>query len=118
MGGFAVTDWIARHPDLFGKGVVMSGGGDQAKAKILASKSLWFFHGDQDSVIDLAQSQKMVDAIRKNGGHPQWTILKGRGHGPWDDLVTQPSTMIWLLQKSSNAPASISAFENETLVEH
>lgn len=117
MGGFAVTDWMARRPDLFKKGIAMSGGGDQSKAKILAQSQLWFFHGDKDPVIELSQSQEMVNVIRKNGGQPRLTVLSGRGHGPWKDLVIKPEVLSWLL--NSNKPAESTPTVHEaTLIEN
>lgn len=108
MGGFAVTDWMARRPDLFKKGIAMSGGGDQAKAKVLAKSKLWFFHGDKDPVVELSQSQEMVNIIRNNGGDARMTVLNGRGHGPWQDLVIQPDVLSWLLDGNAKKTFDIS----------
>lgn len=63
MGGFGAFDLAVRRPGLFAAIVPICGGGDPAKAEILAQTPCYIVHGSDDSVVPVALSRAMRDAI-------------------------------------------------------
>ncbi len=47
----------------------------------LATTSLLIFHGDQDKVVPLEHSQRLVRAVSEVGGKVDFLVLSGEGHG-------------------------------------
>jgi dipeptidyl aminopeptidase/acylaminoacyl peptidase len=59
---------------------------------------VWAFHGAEDPVVPLEQSQSMVDALRACGGDAKLTILPGVGHDSWSQTYDNPELYEWFLQ--------------------
>ena len=68
-------------------------------------------HGDQDEQVPIRRSEEMVDALRKCGGNPKFTILKGFPH---DIHKTYGDENIykWMLQYRLNSKPQ---FDNQAL---
>lgn len=97
MGGFGTLRWAAHEPHRFAAIVPICGGGWHYYGKQLKDVPAWFFHGDQDSAVPLAFSQKVVDAIRKEGGNPKLTVYEGVGHDSWTATYNNPEVYKWML---------------------
>ena len=61
--------------------------------------SIWVFHGDKDDVINVDESDKMVDKLREMGYDVRYTRYKGVGHNAWDRAYTTDSLYTWLASK-------------------
>ena len=60
---------------------------------------IWAFHGDADRAVDVAGSQKIVDAIKDAGGEQvKLTIYEGVGHNSWTQTYANPELYKWLLK--------------------
>jgi predicted peptidase len=105
MGGFGTWDLILRHPGKFAAAIPVCGGGDPSKAADIRHLPIWTFHGDMDDVVPVQGTREMVEAIRKAGGEPRYTEIKGGGHDAWVTAY-QPETFQWLMQQKS-APGKI-----------
>lgn len=57
---------------------------------------LWVFHGDEDSVIPVDQSRRLVAALRERGATVRYTELSGVGHGSWDSAYQSAEVIEWL----------------------
>jgi len=44
---------------------------------------VWVFHGAKDRTVPLEESQRMVDALKRRGGKPKFTIYPEAGHDSW-----------------------------------
>jgi len=59
---------------------------------------MWVFHGEADSVVPMARSTEMVEAIREEGGSVKYTTYPGVGHNSWDDAYSKREGAVeWLL---------------------
>lgn len=97
MGGFG-TWWLAAYqPNRFAAIVPICGGGDLSSAKRIAHIPAWVFHGGKDPTVPLAMSQKMVEALKKSGGNPKFTIYPEAGHDSWTKAYNTPELYEWLL---------------------
>jgi predicted peptidase len=96
LGGFGTWDVIARRPEMFAAAVPICGGGNPAKAPLMAKTPIWAFHGEQDELVNVSQSRRMIAAIRNAGGEPRYTEYKGVGHNSWERAFAEPKLLPWL----------------------
>lgn len=96
MGGYGTWDLVARRPELFAAAVPICGGGDENVAARLAGVPIWAFHGTDDSVVPVARSRNMVDALRAIDGDIRYTEYAGTGHNSWGPASREPELLPWL----------------------
>jgi predicted peptidase len=100
MGGFGSWDWATREPDRFAAVVPICGGGDESKADKLTKTPIWAVHGDTDEVVKVEQSRRMIEAIKKAGGDPKYSELKGVGHNSWTPAYSDPKGIVpWMFEQ-------------------
>jgi len=98
MGGFGTWALAAAHPERFAAIVPICGGGNPADAGRLKDLPIWVFHGAKDRAVPLERSEVMVNAIRKAGGSPKFTVYPEAGHDSWTGAYTDPELYKWLLK--------------------
>jgi predicted peptidase len=99
MGGFGTWALAARTPNRFAAILPICGGGNPDRAKRIAHIPTWVFHGGKDPVVPLAASQKMVEALKKNGGNVKFTVYPAAGHDAWTETYANPQIYEWLLRQ-------------------
>ena len=52
-----------------------------------------------ESVAEMIESQKMVDAVNKHGGTAKLTLYRGADHNAWDPTYFNPEIYEWLLSE-------------------
>jgi predicted peptidase len=118
MGGYGVWHLAFMAPDRFAAIVPVCGGivpsarttsvhlapenAGQADpythvAARVASIPVWIFHGAQDDIIPVSESQRMVAALKAAGAAPLYTEYPGIGHGCWDRAYGEPDLWKWVL---------------------
>ncbi len=60
------------------------------------------FHGEKDKVVLLQAGEAMVAAVRKYGGHVEFTVYPGAGHGISEVTYQNPQLYEWLLAQRRN----------------
>lgn len=105
-GGYGAWRLAIQNPDRFAALVPISGGGALPYAKKLKDVPTWVFHGAKDRVIPLAESQRMVDALREADGNVKFTIYPEAGHDAWTETYENPELYVWLLKqkRSTESP--------------
>jgi predicted peptidase len=99
MGAFGTWSLAATAPERFAAIIPAAGGGNPEDAAKLKDLAIWAFHGANDKTVPIAESQKMVDAIRAAGGHPKLTIYPDRGHDTCDNTFSRDDIYAWLLRQ-------------------
>lgn len=101
MGGFGCWALAASEPDLFAAVVPICGGGDPRSALSLVDVPIWAVHGDEDQIVPVSHSQRMVRAIRDLGGSKiHYTELQGVGHDSWTQAYRDPHGVLeWTFQQ-------------------
>ena len=106
MGGYGTWSLGMSHPARFAAIVPICGGGDPLKALLpdpqnvqaLRSLPVWAFHGAKDPVVKLAESERMVDALRKFGcKEVELTVYPEAQHDSWTATYANPKLYDWLL---------------------
>jgi predicted peptidase len=85
MGAQGAWELASRWPERFSAVAAVCGfraPGEDARA--LARLPVWAFHGEQDTVVPVADTLGVVEAIRAAGGTPRLTLYPEAGHNAWD----------------------------------
>ena len=106
MGGFGSWAIGTKYPERFAAIAPICGGGERigilvaGRSKTAALKSLgvWAFHGGKDPVVQLAESERMVDALKKAGcTDVKLTVYPEAGHDSWTETYNNSELFAWLL---------------------
>jgi predicted peptidase len=107
MGGYGTWDLGLAYPEKFAAIVPICGGGElitlllssHDKGQALKSLGVWAFHGAKDSVVPLAESQRMVDVVKKMGVKDvKLTVYPEADHNSWTAAYNDPELYQWLLK--------------------
>jgi predicted peptidase len=96
LGGYGALDVMAARPRQFAAAVIIATGGSPADVKDLSSIPMWFFHGERDNVIPVAEARAMVRALKTAGGRPRYTEYQGEEHGLAWLVVREREVVTWL----------------------
>ncbi len=99
MGGFGTFDFAASNAKSLAAMVPICGGGDPARVERFKDVPCWVFHGARDEAVPLSQSVNMVEALKKAGGSPKFTIYPEAEHDCWTETYNNPELYKWLLQQ-------------------
>lgn len=100
MGGFGTWSVIAQHPRMFAAAIPICGGGDESAASKLTEMPISAFHGENDEAVSVERSRKMIAAIRRAGGMPNYAEYKGADHVIWDRVFSEPELLPWVFAQN------------------
>jgi predicted peptidase len=100
MGGYGTWALAAAYPNKFAAIAPICGGGKPADAKKIKDLPIWVFHGGQDPIVKVAQSEAMVNALKSAGAeHVKFTVYPDAGHDSWTETYNNPDFYDWLLKQ-------------------
>ena len=100
MGGFGTWKLACKYPDRFAAIAPICGGGEPYDAmRKLRDMPMWVFHGAKDNIVPLKRSEEMVDAIKKAGGTPKFTVYPEANHDSWTATYDNPELYEWFLKQ-------------------
>lgn len=97
MGGYGTWALGGQNPKRFAAFAPICGGGNRTDARRIGKKPVWVFHGAKDRTVSLEESQRMVDALKRRGGKPKFTIYPEAGHDSWTKSYDNPKLYEWFL---------------------
>ena len=97
MGGFGTWYTSMARPDLFAAIAPVCGGGMAWNAGVL-KMPIWAFHGADDPVVSVNQTDEMVLKLKELGADVTYTRMDGVEHGVWEYAYTK-DLLEWLLSK-------------------
>lgn len=100
MGGQGTWSWAAQSKERFAAIVPICGRGDRTWGERLAGLPTWIFHGVKDTAVPFEKSEQMVEALKKAGFDPKFTVYPDAGHDSWTETYDNPELYKWLLQQS------------------
>ncbi len=80
------SKWYAGHVD--------------EQVRHLTHLPVWAFHGEADDVVPFAETVKLTDALKRQGGNVRFTRYPGVGHNSWNQAYAEPDLYPWLLQQT------------------
>ena len=107
MGGFGTWSLGLKYPERFAAIVPICGGGKPAEAQRSAEEKrpdllglgVWAFHGAQDPAVPVAESARMIAALKDVGATDvKLTVYPEAGHDSWTESYANPELYAWLLQ--------------------
>lgn len=109
MGAFGAWSLAMRHPQRFAALVAISGGGrltdvttsHRKHRAALEQLGVWAFHGANDRVVPLEESERMVAALQRIGARDvRLTVYPDVGHDAWTPAYATAELYPWLLAHS------------------
>jgi predicted esterase len=112
LGGYGVWELARLYPRRWAAVVIVSGGifwsyaperwthvntlpGEYARA--VGHTPIWMFHGTEDAVVSIRQSEMMYEALKSAGGRVRFWIYQGMHHDTWTRAYNEPDVPRWLL---------------------
>lgn len=129
MGGYGSWRLAEKYPGRFAAMIVICGGIRPPEAAIkgnpelaqltppdspesyknaaakIADTPVWIFHGADDDVVPVTESQRMYAALKARGGEVHYTEYPGVKHVSWDKAYDDAKLFLWLFSKSLEASA-------------
>jgi len=104
MGAFGAFNALATDANTFAAAAVVSGGGDPNSASDFYWTPLWVFAGEKSRIRHY--SETMVQAVRKFGAAPKYTVVPGGATRCWAPVYEGPALWDWLFaQRRRPKPA-------------
>jgi predicted peptidase len=124
MGGFGTWHLAGKYPGRFAALIVICGGirppavalknepelakwtpADEPKsytdaAAKVGNTPVWIFHGADDDIVPVTESQRMYAAMKAIGSDVHYTEFPGIRHAAWDKAYDDPKLFPWLFSKS------------------
>ncbi|HNQ74898.1 MAG TPA: prolyl oligopeptidase family serine peptidase [Verrucomicrobiota bacterium] len=109
MGGYGTWNLGIAHPERFAAIAPICGGanmidvmlGTWDKKSALQQLPIWAFHGAEDEVVPVTESERVVNALKKGGvKNIRLTIYPQTKHDSWKPAYADPGFYEWLLKQS------------------
>ncbi|MGL4629931.1 MAG: prolyl oligopeptidase family serine peptidase [Leadbetterella sp.] len=98
MGGMGTFEAVYRYPKLFAAAVPVCAGGDVIGYRSLQTKTVFYvFHGVEDDVITVDNSQKMVDELKRSKKKYTYKTYPGVKHDSWNNVLAEPTIITKLM---------------------
>ena len=97
MGGAGAWQLAIEYPRRFAALAPICGWGESLLASRLKELPVWVFHGALDTVVPVAESERMVTAINNAGGQARLTIYPDATHDSWTATYANDELYEWFL---------------------
>lgn len=99
LGGQGAWFLAARAPERFAALVPVCGRSNPEAADRIKNLPTWVFHGADDDVVPLSESEKMVSALKAVGGNAQLTVYPETGHNSWTRTYSDHELYAWMFSQ-------------------
>ena len=93
MGGLGSWMLGAKYADKFAAIAPICGGGSPLYARLLKDVPMWFAHSEDDNVVGVEETDKLVEALQNEGN---FTVMYNRY-----DKCSEPSAQAWMVGHNS-----------------
>ncbi len=112
MGGYGAWELARMYPHRWAAIVIASGGPfwsyaperwqlantlPAEYARIIGRTPIWMFHGSEDNVVPMRESDLMFNAFKAGGGNVRLWIYQGLHHDSWARAYNEPELPRWML---------------------
>lgn len=107
MGGYGTWAMALKYLNEFAALVPICGGlRNHDHVTDLKNIPIWAFHGLQDHVVPISETQKIVDKLQACDGNIKFTIYPDKRHDSWTETYNNKDVYAWLL-KQERKPSKI-----------
>lgn len=98
LGGYGTMDFAGTYPDRVAAAIAMCGGCSLKDVQPLGNLPLWIIHGTADRAVSIANSKKVVSALKANHNDSRlrYDWWQGAGHGAPARVFYSKKTYQWL----------------------
>lgn len=131
MGGYGAWELARMHPHRWAAIVIAAGGifwsyaperwqqsatlpGEYAR--VIGRTPIWMFHGSEDNVVPVRESELMYNAFKSGGGNVRFWIYQGLHHDSWARAYNEPELPKWLLSHHLGAEPEPPAYAERLVV--
>ena len=119
LGGYGAWELAKLYPQRWAAIVIASGGPfwsyaperwqeaatlPATYARPVGHTPVWLFHGSEDHVVPVRESELMYNALKANGGHVRLWIYQGLHHDSWTRGYNEPELPHWMLAHRLSGP--------------
>ena len=79
-GTMACWYLLNKFPTKYAAAILCCGAGDPHIAHTICETPIWLFHGTNDPLVDINGARDIIQAIRDEGGNPNFTEMQGSDH--------------------------------------
>lgn len=102
MGAYGVWHLGVTFPQRFAGLSPLCGGGAYfygfpERAQVLRDVPVWAFHGENDPIVPLRETQALVEVLQAVDGKVKLTILPDGGHDIWRMVYPMPEWIEWVM---------------------
>ena len=102
-GGSAAWELATQYPEKFAALAVVCGMAPVPYAHWIDKEMpIWVFHGDKDPVINVSESDRMVEKLQEMGYDVRYSRYENVGHNAWGRAYTNDSLYTWMAQQQRN----------------
>jgi predicted peptidase len=102
-GGGAAWEMAIQFPDKFAALAVVCGMAPVPYAHWLNKEMpIWVFHGEDDEVIPVSESDAMVSKLKEMGFQVKYDRYEGVGHNSWGRAYTNDELYDWMANQKKN----------------
>ena len=98
MGGYGTLAIAKERPDLFSAIISVCGGLDTTDIERLKDIPIWLFHGAEDKVVPVENSELIYDLLKPINPEIKITIYKGINHNSWEMTYNNQNIYDWMLK--------------------
>jgi predicted peptidase len=96
IGGFGTWQVAMDYPDKIAAIIPLCGGcNDSVDICRINKLPIWTFHGTADSMININETERLVNRLQKCNGNIKFSRLENAGHGI-QDIYQKPEIFEWL----------------------
>jgi predicted peptidase len=101
LGGYGTLEFAGKYPEKITAAVAICGGGVLEDACNLSKIPLWILHGDNDRIVSISESKKIVEAIKICNPKADviFTKISGGTHSSVEQLFHENDIYDWLFKQ-------------------
>lgn len=98
-GAYGAWQVAIQNPSKFASLTLISGVSPGFYVKWLKDTPIWVFHGEDDDVIPVSESDNVVKELKDNGQNVRYTRYPNTGHDAWTQTFDNPELFEWMLEQ-------------------
>lgn len=103
LGGYGTINFATTYPDKVAAAMALCGGGTKSDYTPLTKVPLWIIHGTADNIVNVKESDRVVDAMKNSkGGAPRlhYDRIEGMNHSLPARIFYMVECYEWLFSHS------------------
>ncbi|MBJ06839.1 MAG: hypothetical protein CMO40_06965 [Verrucomicrobiaceae bacterium] len=100
MGAYGTFHLLGQEPRMWAAAVPIAGGGNPGAVNDYRKVPIWVFHGENDKIVPVGQSQAMVEALKDARSKVKYTEYAGEGHGVAGKVFSDEKVHEWIFEQS------------------